>query len=603
VGWWSDAVPERELTRAEAERVMRRLFGMLKPRRWAMVVVALVLMAQAGALLAGPALVKYGIDKGLPHGSFDGDAGALNTAVALYLVMAFAGFILGRLAIVLVARLGEGFLFDLRRRLFSHMMRLSLDYFETEKTGRIVARMTSDVDALQELISQGLVLFVQNIFLFVGAVVIVLLLSWQLALGVLVIVPPVYFASRWFRRVSNKAYLDVRDRISTNLSTLQENLEGVRVVQAFGNESAFTRKFEKTNDDQYDANMITTRISAKYFPVVEYAGVAGTAVIIGYGGWLSTMGVVTVGTVAAFVLYLNNLFEPINQLSQLYNLVQSAGAALQKIFGVLDTPPTVRERPGAVDLPVSEEIDVDHVTFAYGDNAPVLHDVSLRVATGERIALVGPTGAGKSTLAKLIARFYDPVEGSVRVGGVDVRDATLKSLRERIVVVPQEGFLFSGTLRENVRVGRPEATDAEVENALRALGLLDRFQAFPEGLDTEVRERGSRLSAGERQLVSLARAALADPTVLVLDEATSNLDPGTEHSVEQALERLTQGRTVVVVAHRLSTAARADRIAVIFDGRLAELGTHAELVAHEGHYASLYRAWAAHQATPNTDVA
>jgi ATP-binding cassette subfamily B protein len=599
VGWWSDAVPERELTRDEARGVMRRLFRMVKPRRWAILVVALVLMAQAGALLAGPALVKYGIDHGLPHGSFKGDAGALNTAVVLYLAMAFAGFILGRLAIVLVARLGEGFLLDLRQRLFSHMMGLSLDYFETEKTGRIVARMTSDIDALQELISQGLVLFVQNIFLFIGAVIIVLLLSWQLALGVLVIVPPVYFASRWFRRVSNKAYLDVRDRISTNLSTLQENLEGVRVVQAYGNESAFTRKFEKTNEDQYGANMITTRISAKYFPVVEYAGVAGTAVIIGYGGWLSTMDIVTVGTVAAFVLYLNNLFEPINQLSQLYNLVQSAGAALQKIFGVLDTPPTVHERPGAVDLPVSEEIDVDHVTFAYGANAPVLHDVSLRIGRGERIALVGPTGAGKSTLAKLIARFYDPVEGAVRVGGVDVRDATMKSLRERIVVVPQEGFLFSGTLRENVRVGRPEATDAQVEDALRALGLLERFEAFPEGLDTEVRERGSRLSAGERQLVSLARAALADPTVLVLDEATSNLDPGTEHSVEQALEALTHGRTVVVVAHRLSTAARADRIAVIFDGRLAELGTHAELVAHEGHYASLYRAWAAHQATPD----
>ncbi len=597
MGWW-DSIPEESLSRDDATRVMRRLLRMLRPQTALIVVTAIVLMGQAGALLAGPALVKYGIDHGLPHQGFAGNAHALNLAVVVYLVMALLGYVLGRVGILLVARVGESFLRDLRNRLFGHMMSLSLEYFESEKTGRIIGRMTSDIDALQELISQGLVLFVQNVFLFVGAVIIVVLLSWQLALGVLIIVPPVYFASRWVRRVSNKAYLDVRDRISTNLSTLQESLEGVRVVQAFGRERAFSMKFQKTNEDQYEANMITTRISAKYFPVIEFAGVGGTAVIIGYGGWLSTQGIITVGTVAAFVLYLQNLFEPINQLSQLYNVVQSAGAALVKIFSVLDTRATVRERPGAVDLPRAGELDVDHVTFAYGSNEPVLHDVSLRIAPGERIALVGPTGAGKSTVAKLIARFYDPIEGAVRLGGVDLRDATFRSLRERVVVVPQEGFLFAGTLRENVRVGHPEATDTQVDDALRALGLFERFDAFPEGLETEVRERGSRLSAAERQLVSLARAALADPTILILDEATSNLDPGTEQSVEQALERLTEGRTVVVVAHRLSTAARADRIAVVFDGHLAELGTHDELVAQNGHYASLYRAWMAHQASP-----
>jgi ATP-binding cassette subfamily B protein len=345
--------------------------------------------------------------------------------------------------------------------------------------------------------------------------------------------------------------------------------------------------------------MVTTRISSKYFPIIEYAGVVGTAVIIGYGGWLTTRGIVTVGTVAAFVLWLNSLFEPINQLSQLYNTVQSSAAALAKIFGVIDTRPTIRERQGAVDLPSSGAVDVDHVTFAYGSNDPVLHDVSLHIADGERLALVGPTGAGKSTLAKLIARFYDPVDGAVRVSGVDLRDATFRSLRQRVVVVPQEGFLFAGTLRDNVRIGRPEASDKDVEQALRVLGLLDRFAAFPEGLDTEVRERGSRLSAGERQLVSLARAALADPSVLILDEATSNLDPGTEQAVERALEQLMAGRTTVVVAHRLSTAARADRIGVVYDGRLAELGSHDELVAAGAHYAELYRAWASHQATPD----
>ena len=508
------------------------------------------------------------------------------------------GFFLGRIAIVLVARIGERFLKELRNRLFGHMMSLSLDYFESEKTGKIVARMTSDIDAMQELVSQGLVLFVQNVFVFVGAIVVILVVSWQLALGILVIVPPVYLGSRWFRRVSNQAYLEVRDSISTNMSTLQESLEGVRVVQAFGREDAFAERFNVTNEDQYHANMHTARISAKYFPIIEYAGVIGTAVIIGYGGWLTTKGIVTVGTVAAFVLWLNSLFEPINQLSQLYNTVQSSAAALGKIFGVLDTRPTVRQRQAAVDLPQSGAVHVDHVTFAYGSNEPVLHDVSLNIADGERLALVGPTGAGKSTLAKLIARFYDPVEGSVSVGDVDLRNVEFVSLRRRIIVVPQEGFLFAGTLRDNVRVGRPEATDAEVEEALRVLGLLERFAAFPEGLETEVRERGSRLSAGERQLVSLARAALADPSVLILDEATSNLDPGTEHAVEQAMETLMHGRTVVVVAHRLSTAARADRIGVVYDGELSELGSHDELVAQDGHYAELYRAWATHQATP-----
>lgn len=577
---------DEALSREDASRVVRRLGRLVRPYRRTIVWATLLLVAQTACLLAGPALVRHGIDAGLRRN----DSGALNLSAVSYLVVAFAALILGRLVILVVARVGETFLRDLRGMVFRHLLSLGMDFFEREKTGRLVSRMTSDIDALQDLVQQGLVMFVQNGLIFVGALVVIFTMSWQLALCTLVVVPPVVWASQWFRRASNRAYLLVRDRIGHNLSTLQEGLAGVRVVQAFAREQSFTTRFRETNEAQFDANLDTVRISARYFPFVEFCGVVGIAVIVGIGGAFVDHNIVTVGTVAAFALYLNNLFEPVQQLSQLYNTLQSAGAALHKLFELLDTAPSVAERPGAVDLPARGELEIDDVSFGYTDEL-VLRHVTLDAHPGERVALVGPTGAGKSTLAKLVSRFYDPRAGTVRFGGVDLRDATLVSLRRRIVVVPQEGFLFAGTIRENVRIGRPEATDAEIDAAVDALGLRPRFDAFPDGLETEVRERGSRLSAGERQLVSLVRAALADPVLLVLDEATSNLDPGTERTVERALERLMEGRTVVVVAHRLSTAARADRIAVIDGGGLAELGTHVELLARDGQYASLFAAW------------
>ena len=599
----SNAVDDdAKLDRATANQVLRRLWAMLAPYRRQIIVATVVLIGQTACLLAGPALVRAGVDQGLVAR----DGAALNRIAVTYLVVAILGLALGRLVIWLVSRTGERFLRALRERVFRHLMALSLDFYDREKTGRLVARMTSDIDALQELISAGLVMFVQNFLIFIGAIVVVSTMSWQLSLGVLVIVPPVLIASRWFRRRSNAAYLEVRERIGENLSTLQEGLEGVRVVQAFGRERGWIRRFRTTNENQFEANLETVRISAKYFPFVEFTGVIGIAVIVGLGGVLVDNRVVTVGTVLAFVLYLNNLFEPIQQLSQLYNTVQSSGAALHKLFLLLDTEVSINEKPGAVDLPERGDLAVTGLAFSYGTDVPdtdgvvhplgpeVLHDVSITVGAGERVALVGPTGAGKSTLAKLMARFYDPRAGAVSYGGVDLRNATLSSLRHTIVVVPQEGFLFAGTIRDNVRVGRDDATDADVDAAVEALGLTSTFAAFPDGLETEVRERGSRLSAGEKQLVSLARAALADPAVLVLDEATSNLDPGTEHAVERALDRLTDGRTVVVVAHRLSTAQRCDRVAVVDQGGLLEVGTHDELLAHRGRYARLFAAWDSH---------
>jgi ATP-binding cassette subfamily B protein len=512
-------------------------------------------------------------------------------AAGLYLALAVMALILGRIVVWGVSKFGERFLRDLREHLFAHIMSLGLDFFESEKTGVLVSRMTADIDALQQFLQVGVVGLTQNALLFVGAVIWIFVLSWQLALCVMVLLVPIFLGARWFRRASNTAYLEVRDSIGRNLSTLQEGLVGVRVVQAYGQESAYFERFTEQNEAQFRANLQTLKIATRFFPPVEFGGVAAIAVIIGVGGLLSDQGIVTVGTVAAFVLYLSSLFEPVQQLSQQYNMVQASTAALQKVFELLDVEPSIVDRPGAVDLPAHGELVVDDVTFGYGSGPDVLTGVTLGVAVGERVALVGPTGAGKSTLAKLMVRFYDPRQGTVSYGGVDLRDATISSLRQRIVVVPQEGFLFSGTVRDNIRIGRPGATDADVEVAVAALGLTDRFAALADGLDTEVRERGARLSAGERQLVSLARAALADPAVLVLDEATSNLDPGTESAIERTLEHLTEHRTVVVVAHRLSTAARADRVAVVDDGRLLEVGTHQELLDRHGRYAGLFESW------------
>jgi ATP-binding cassette subfamily B protein len=588
--WMQGGVSDEDrLDRREAGRVLRRTAGMLRPQRRRVAAALGMVVLWTGTVLAGPYLVKFGIDKGIT----ERDAGNLDLAVAGYVVVAILAYVTYRIQITLISLVGEDFLRSLRIRVFEHLQRLSMPFYDRSKAGVLVSRMTSDVDSLSELVQMGLTMFVSNALLLGVSLIVLTIVSWQLMLVCAIALPPVILASVKFQRDSNAAYLDVRDRIGTTLSHLQEGIAGVRVVQAFAREEVEVDRFQRGNRELYDSHMRSVRISAWYLPVIELAGWGTTALTLGFGGWMVHEGVLTVGTVAFFVLALSNLFEPVQQLSQLFNMVQSAGAGLQKLYELLDTPVDVSERPGAVDLPEAGDIDVEGVSFAYGDGPPVLHDVSLHIAAGSRLALVGPTGAGKSTLAKLVARLYDPTEGTVRFGGVDVRNATMASLRSRIVVIPQEGFLFNGTIRDNVRLAREGATDPEVDAALRAVNAYDRFASLPEGLDTEVRERGSRLSAGEKQLVSLARAALADPALLVLDEATSSLDPGTEALVEGAVDRLLEGRTVVVIAHRLSTAERADVVGVVDGGELVELGTHADLVASGGAYARLYETWVA----------
>jgi ATP-binding cassette subfamily B protein len=587
--WATNAVSEEDkLDREQAKQVFRRAARLATPqRRLAIAALGFVAMS-TGTTLLGPLLLRYGIDNGIRAG----DAGALDLAIWMYVVVAIVAYLGSRQQYVFVNRAGEGFLRTLRLRLFAHIQRQSLAFFDRNQTGVLVSRMTADIESMSELVQWGLLQFVSAAILVTFALVVLLIMSWQLTLLALLVMPFIIVASVRFQRDSNRAYLSVRERVGENLSALQENITGVRVIQAYAREPEQNRRFRVINRNLYDAHLHSVKVSTWYFGVVEFCGVLATAIAIGTGGWLAKNGQVSVGTVVGVVLLLSSLFEPVQQLSQLYNTVQSATASLNKMFQILDTEPEVDEAPDAVDLPAQGVLEVERITFSYpGTTAAVLRDVSLSIAPGERLAVVGATGSGKSSLAKLMARLYDPDQGAVRFGGVHLRDATLSSLRNRVVVVPQEGFLFDGTVADNVRLARIGATDDDLREALRAIDALDRFEALPEGLATEVRERGSRLSAGERQLISLARAALVDPAVLVLDEATSSLDPGTEALVEHALDRLMRGRTTIVVAHRLSTVQRADRVAVIDHGALVELGTHAELVARGGRYAALAAAW------------
>lgn len=591
--WAAHAVSEEDrLDREQAKQVLRRTARLARPfRRPAYLAFGFIAMSTSSAVV-GPLLLRYGID----HGIRAGDPGALNLAIALYVVSAIVAYVGSRQQYIYVNRAGEGFLRSLRVRLFAQIQRQSMGFFDRNKAGVLVSRMTADIESMSELVQWGLLQFVSAALLVTFAIVVLLIMSWQLTLLSLLVLPLIALASIRFQRQSNKAYLAVRERIGDNLSALQENITGVRVIQAYAREPEQNRRFRRTNRALYDAHLRSVKVSTWYFGVVEFCGVLATAIAIGAGGWLAKNGQVSVGTVVAVVLLLSSLFEPVQQLSQLYNTVQSATASLNKMFQILDSEPEVDERADAVALPRDGELEVAAITFSYpGTELPVLRDVSLTVTAGERLALVGPTGAGKSSLAKLMARLYDPDSGTVSFGGIDLRQASLASLRHRVVVVPQEGFLFDGTIADNLRLARSSASDDEIREALRAIDALERFEAFPDGLATEVRERGSRLSAGERQLVSLGRAALVDPAVLVLDEATSSLDPGTEALVEHALDRLMQGRTTIVVAHRLSTVQRADRIAVVDHGELVELGTHAELIGLGGRYAALAEAWARSQ--------
>jgi ATP-binding cassette subfamily B protein len=575
---------DRSQTRVVLMRSIRMAGEFRRQALWAMILVTISTICT----LAGPVLVRHGIDAGIKAK----DERALNFTVVAYLVVTAIAYVVGRAQYVSLNSAGEGFLRILRVKVFAQLQRQSMAFFDREKAGVLVARMTADIESMAELVQWGLMQFLSAFLLLFLAFFLLLSLSWQLTLITLIVFPFLIAASVKFQRDSSKAYLEVREKVGANLSALQEGITGVRVIQAYAREDEQIRRFEESNRALFRSHMHSVKVSTWYFGLIEFAGIASSALIIGIGGWLVHRGSVSLGTVVAFVLLLANLFDPVQQLSQLYNTLQSAAAALHKLFGILDATPDVDEVAAPTDLPATGDVVVNNITFSYAAGSrPALENVNLTLTAGTRLALVGPTGAGKSTLAKLMARLYDPQSGSVSFGGVDLRQASMEDLRRRIVVIPQEGFLFDGSVRDNLLIAKPTATETELLRALDNIGLRERFEALPEGLDTQVRERGSRLSAGERQLVALSRAALVDPAVLVLDEATSNLDPGTEMLVEAALEKLMVGRSVIVVAHRLSTVQRADKIAVVADAKISEIGTHDELIALNGHYALLASTW------------
>jgi ABC-type multidrug transport system fused ATPase/permease subunit len=571
----------------------RRRLGLLwrltLPYRGRTALSVVSLLTATATALAPPYLAKLALDDAIKHRG----GTQLYVVVAIFVAAGLANWGMTYVETYFTGWVGERILADLRNRLFEHLQKLSLGFYERNRAGVIISRLTNDVEAIDQLVTDGVTSLVQNTLTLIGTAIILFVLDWRLALATCAVLPLISIATAVFRTRSARAYAAVRERLGLVTATLAEDIAGMRVLQAFTREEPAYENFREVAGHYREANMRTVVLNALYFPFVDLLSSVALAVVLGYGGHLYFGGTLTLGTLFAFMLYVQNFFDPVQQLSQLYNTFLSATAALDKIMGVLDEEPEVVDREDSRDLPrIEGHVRFEGVRFTYGRGEEVLHGLDLDVPAGTTVALVGHTGAGKSTIAKLLARFYEPTQGRITIDGLDLNDVRQASLRSQLGVVPQEGFLFAGTVAENIAFGKPNATADEIVRAAQTVGAHEFVLRLEDGYETQLGERGTRLSLGQRQLVAFARALLADPRILILDEATSSVDIGTERRIEQALRVLLADRTAFIIAHRLSTIRNADLIVVLEHGRIVEQGSHDELLERRGLYTSLYGDWA-----------